>query len=498
MASASASRLHRQQDGPRSPLQQLPRGIPVTSLHRRSPSLSRYPKFEESSVDEKSRLDGMARVSPSKTEASASPASATESLFARQHPSRPSSAASVRHLTSHPDDSSPDLPLSPIPNTASSQFALPLPSLHSDYIHPPRKIRLWSIIKPWIPVLAYLSTSLGFLVALAFWKAQVFQGLDDLSSWLKADKTFGYGVLFFLIFITTFPPLPLYSTLIVLSGYTFGAWAGAVLSYWAALTGAFVVFMLSRYLFRELITRWLSNATSVKRVVRAIEKRPQLLFLIRLAPYPYNVMNCLLGASPTLTLRTYLLCTALSLFKVIIHTTLGSSIHSFARYHVQPQPQDAIPDGEPGPSPSDGDTGPEEEENPVGLYVKVAGIVLAVGVFIYISVVARKAINDELSGDEGEEMPAHTDEEALSFLSPGGLARHSAEEDEDEDEGLGRGGDPMSEAPFCAPVPPSSAAPRRPFLARGHCPPEVTRIGGDDAGGSGAIRDVRGQTGEER
>jgi hypothetical protein len=29
-------------------------------------------------------------------------------------------------------------------------------------------------------------------------------GLDNLSSWLKADKTFGYGVLFFLIFITTF------------------------------------------------------------------------------------------------------------------------------------------------------------------------------------------------------------------------------------------------------------------------------------------------------
>jgi hypothetical protein len=180
-SSSSASRLHRQQDGSHS-LQQLPRGIPVTSqspthsLQRRSPSLSRYPKFEDSSVDEKSRLDGMARVSPLKTEPSASPASAPESLFTRQHLSRPSSAVSLRHLTSHQNNSSHDLPLSPIPNTASSQFALPLPSLHSDYIHPPRKIRLCSIIKPWIPVLAYLSTSLGFLVAIAFWKEQVFQG----------------------------------------------------------------------------------------------------------------------------------------------------------------------------------------------------------------------------------------------------------------------------------------------------------------------------------
>ena len=268
--------------------------------------------------------------------------------------------------------------------------------------------------------------------------------------------------------------------------------------------------MLSRYLFRELITRWLSNATSVKRVVRAIEKRPQLLFLIRLAPYPYNVMNCLLGASPTLTLRTYLVCTALSLFKVIIHTTLGSSIHSFARYHAQPKPpsQDTSADGTPSLSPSDGDTSPEEEENPVGLYVKVTGIVLAVGVFVYISVVARKAISDELSGDEGEELPAHTDEEALSFLSPAGMAHLSLEEDDErypylnEDERLGRGGgDPMSEAPFHAPVPPSSAAPRRPFLARGHRPtpnPGVTRIGGCDAAGNGAMRDVRRQPGEER
>ena len=291
-------------------------------------------------------------------------------------------------------------------------------------------------------------------------------------------------------------PLPLYSTLIVLSGYTFGAWAGAVLSYCAALTGAFVVFILSRYLFRGLITRWLSNATSVKRVVRAIEKRPQLLFLIRLAPYPYNVMNCLLGASPTLTLRTYLVCTALSLFKVIIHTALGSSIHSFARYHVQPKPpsQDNITDGRP----SDGDAGPEEDENPFGLYAKVTGIVLAVGVFVYISVVARKAISDELSGDEGEELPAHTDEEALSFLSPAGLAHQLAE---DDDERYDDGGDPMSEALFHAPVPPSSAAPRRPFLARDHCPtpdPGVTRIGGCDAAGNGAIRDWRQQPGEER
>jgi SNARE associated Golgi protein len=283
-------------------------------------------------------------------------------------------------------------------------------------------------------------------------------------------------------------PLPLYSTLIVLSGYTFGAWAGAVLSYWAALTGAFVVFMLSRYLFRGLITRWLSNATSVKRVVRAIEKRPQLLFLIRLAPYPYNVMNCLLGASPTLTLRTYLVCTALSLFKVIIHTTLGSSIHSFARYHVQP---DTDPNGEQDLSQSDGDAGATEEENPIGFYAKIAGVILAVGVFIYISVVARKAINDELGDDD--ELPTHTDEEAVSFLSPGGIARQS--EDELDLYVNARMGEPMSETPFYAPITPNSAAAATAAAPRMR-PSPPTRVS-RDGGRNSAKRDVRRQPREE-
>ena len=286
-------------------------------------------------------------------------------------------------------------------------------------------------------------------------------------------------------------PLPLYSTLIVLSGYTFGAWAGAVLSYWAALSGALVVFLLSRSLFRGLITRWLSNATSVKRVVRAIEKRPQLLFLIRLAPYPYNVMNCLLGASPTLTLRTYLVCTALSLFKVIIHTTLGASIHSFARYHVPPKsPQDIASDGEPSLSQSDGDGG-TEEENRFGLYAKIAGVTLAIGVFIYISVVARKAINDELGDDD--DLPTHTDEEAVSFLSPNGMARQS--EDEREPYVNWRAGDPMSEASFHTPITPTSAADAAVPRIR-TSPTGISRIGGDGVK-NGTIRDVRRQPREE-
>ena len=194
-------------------------------------------------------------------------------------------------------------------------------------------------------------------------------------------------------------PIPLYSTLIVLSGYTFGPWTGAIISYFAALTGAVVVFLVSRTLARETIERWLTCCTSIKRVVRAIETRPKLLFLIRLAPYPYNVMNCLLAASPTLTLHTYTVCTALSLFKVIIHTSLGASIHSFRDYHAKP----------------DSST---ENGTTSGIMARIwtiIGIILCVVILIYLSIVARRAVDDEL---DGISITARDNGESRAFLSP--------------------------------------------------------------------------------
>lgn len=133
--------------------------------------------------------------------------------------------------------------------------------------------------------------------------------------------------------------------------------------------------------------------------MRAIEKRPKLLFLIRLAPYPYNVMNCLLAASPTLTLRTYTTCTALSLFKLIIHTSIGSSIHSFAEYHV-------VKPGETAPARGD--------ESMLGHYSTIAGVLLCVAIFVYLSYVARKAVDEELEGDL---VLPRDSEETLAFLS---------------------------------------------------------------------------------
>ena len=121
-------------------------------------------------------------------------------------------------------------------------------------------------------MIGWVLTTLGFLTACAFWKGELFTGesfttltnydnhaneiaLDELSQELYKLGYQGQIIFGLLIFLTTIPPLPLYSTLMVLCGYTFGVWEGFVVSYIASLTGAIVVFTVSRTLLRDVITK---------------------------------------------------------------------------------------------------------------------------------------------------------------------------------------------------------------------------------------------------
>ncbi|TFK29294.1 hypothetical protein FA15DRAFT_664214 [Coprinopsis marcescibilis] len=291
---------------------------------------------------------------------------------------------------------------------------------------PPKGLRIARALRPWIPMILYALTSLVFVVGIAMYRTELFEFLDELSRWLRADEQYGHTVLFFLIFLTTIPPIPLYSTLIILSGYTFGAWVGAIISYFAALFGALVVFVVSRALFRESIGNWLNSYTRIKRVVRAIEKRPKLLFLIRLAPYPYNVLNCLLAASPTLTLHTYTVCTALSLFKVIIHTSIGASIHSFKDFHVDSSEDEGSADS-------------------LAHMSTLGGIVLCVAILVYLSIVARRAVDEEL---DDEPLTAQDAEETESFLSEDVETGLSPTSSRDSPRLSLRATQPMTEVPF--------------------------------------------------
>jgi len=284
-------------------------------------------------------------------------------------------------------------------------------------------------------ILGWVGTTLGFLAATAFWRGELFSALDRLSKDLAALGWQGQLIFGSLMFLTTIPPLPLYSTLIVLSGYTFGVWQGFVVSYLASLIGAVVVFVVSRGWLKDVIASSLSMSPTVASLLSIIPQSPHLLLLIRIAPYPYNLLNVLLASSP-LSLRMYTGCTALSLCKLVLHTWIGAGIHDLSEaYHAPPQQLDGpptehsdqpdAPNGwhsrptggangaeghhwwhRPG-SPTAGGGGhpdgswreypdhywnPDPQREDAQFYSTVIGIALCVGLFFYLTHLAKRAL----------------------------------------------------------------------------------------------------------
>ena len=88
-------------------------------------------------------------------------------------------------------------------HAVSSSAVLPsYPNNYSSYSSSVRRMLLVERIRPWLPFLAYAATMVGFAVAIAFYREEVFGGLDELAQWLKAEEETGYAVMFFLIFLT--------------------------------------------------------------------------------------------------------------------------------------------------------------------------------------------------------------------------------------------------------------------------------------------------------
>ncbi|KAI3489893.1 hypothetical protein L1887_45986 [Cichorium endivia] len=278
-------------------------------------------------------------------------------------------------------------------------------SIDDAFRHPQTGMR--SYYPPWlqayVPLLIWLGISLTSTALVITFHTEVFIGLDHMAAYLQGLGLRGKLMLGSLIFLTTFPPLPLYSTLIMLCGFTFGLWQGFIISYVAALSGAIVVFVLSRSLLREWMVGLLNKSGGLKKVVRAIEKQPKLLFLVRLAPYPYNLMNTLLASSPTLTMRTYVTCTALALPKLLIHTGLGTSIKNFAAYNGAAE------------GVSKEEAAASQTAENVKKWAGLVGIGLCIGIMVYLLSVARRAVDelddeaddaydDVLLDDQGEEL----------------------------------------------------------------------------------------------
>lgn len=275
--------------------------------------------------------------------------------------------------------------------------------------------------------------------------------LDKLSHYLAEQGIYGHLTFYVLIFITTIPPLPLYSTLIILSGYTFGVWQGFLVSYLASLSGAIVVFLVSRKMLRDTIVKWyvgqtiypasltndysLASSSISMSLLHILPTHPHLLLLIRIAPYPYNLLNVILASSPTLTLQTYTGCTAVSLCKLVLHTWIGSGIHDLSESygHGQSKGQEESKEGDgvdgQWPQDPDGVTGRPAQEGgtqTAKTWTTWVGIVLCIVLFFYLMHFAKRAVKKAQAEQAEMEEREREEREGLTSVS----ARRESEGEE--------------------------------------------------------------------
>lgn len=98
--------------------------------------------------------------------------------------------------------------------------------------------------------------------------------------------------------------LPGAAVMTLLFGWLFGFWRGLVVVSFASTAGATVAFLLSRYLFRDAITRRFGDRLSSFN--ESLEREGALyLFTLRLIPaVPFFVINAVMGLTPV-RVRTF-------------------------------------------------------------------------------------------------------------------------------------------------------------------------------------------------
>jgi uncharacterized membrane protein YdjX (TVP38/TMEM64 family) len=135
---------------------------------------------------------------------------------------------------------------------------------------------------------------------------------DRLRAWADEDRPLGMLVYAAIYVAATALSLPVAGALSLLAGALFGLWLGVLVVDVAATLGATLAFLLTRYLFRDLVQRKLGpRLEAINRGVEA--DGAYYLFTMRLVPaFPYFLINLAMGLT-RMRLLTFMWVTLLGM-----------------------------------------------------------------------------------------------------------------------------------------------------------------------------------------
>ena len=93
-------------------------------------------------------------------------------------PGAPCSRQLCSSHSSHPSHFSHSHSHSLSHNSTSHPYSVSTRTASSPAYTRPRGLRIANLLKPWIPIILYAITSLGFVAAISLWKAEVFEGMS--------------------------------------------------------------------------------------------------------------------------------------------------------------------------------------------------------------------------------------------------------------------------------------------------------------------------------
>jgi uncharacterized membrane protein YdjX (TVP38/TMEM64 family) len=175
-----------------------------------------------------------------------------------------------------------------------------------------------------LALVAYYATDLHLYLSWDFLRAN----FDRLKAW--TDRDLLRAVLLYLAVYTlgTALSLPVSGVLSLLGGALFGLWPGLAAANIASTAGATLAFLSTRYLFRDLVQRWLGPRLAPINRGMATDGAWYLLTLRLVPVFPFFLVNAAVALTP-MRLSTFWWVTQLGMLPiglVILHagTQLGS------------------------------------------------------------------------------------------------------------------------------------------------------------------------------
>ncbi|KAL6895524.1 hypothetical protein HDV57DRAFT_12933 [Trichoderma longibrachiatum] len=176
------------------------------------------------------------------------------------------------------------------------------------------------------------------LVAFAILLGWVFIVLSVLYSeaffaWLATvSKTWreirgGWLIAFMLIFVTSVPPIVGYSTANTIAGFVYGFPMGWPIAAAACVVGSLAAFLACRTVLSGHVHRLIGTDHRFVALGQVLRK-DGLLYLtgIRFCPLPFSLSNGFLATIPSISPLTFVISTALSTPKLLIHIFIGSRL----------------------------------------------------------------------------------------------------------------------------------------------------------------------------